>query len=50
MNFKYSQAGLGVITAVQGAALAYMTGEKIWLIGAGLMLANLPYTLLFIMV
>nr|CAD2140629.1 unnamed protein product [Meloidogyne enterolobii] len=43
------QASLALFTSFVGTGMTYRTGDKIWLLGAGLMFLNLPYTFIFIM-
>lgn len=42
------QAGLAALSGIMGAAVAYKSGDKTWLIGTGLMLANWPFTVFFV--
>jgi hypothetical protein len=44
------QAGLAALSGIMGAAVAYKSGDKTWLIGTGLMLANWPFTVFFVKV
>lgn len=43
------QGGLAVLSALMGMVAAWSTGEWGWAVGATLMLANWPYTLLCIL-
>jgi hypothetical protein len=43
------QGGLAVLSGLAGLAAGWVSGEWIWAVGAVLMLANWPYTLLFIL-
>jgi hypothetical protein len=43
------QASIAVASGVLGAAAWWVSGESLWLVGAGLMLVNWPFTLLVIM-
>jgi hypothetical protein len=42
------QAGLAVLASLAGALAFWRTRRSLWLIGAALMLANLPFTLIVI--
>ena len=46
--FNY-QGGLAVLSGLAGLAEAWLSGNWCWAIGAGLMLANWPYTLAVIL-
>ena len=39
------QGGLAVLSGVAGGISALVTGDWLWLLGAGLMIANWPYTI-----
>lgn len=43
------QGGLAVLSGLSGIATAWMTVDWYWLIGAALMIANWPYTILGIL-
>lgn len=43
------QGGLAVLSAIAGFAAVWLTGDWGWAVGAALMLANWPYTLLGIL-
>jgi hypothetical protein len=43
------QSGLAIAGGVSGLAVCYMSGEWLWALGSGLLLANWPFTLLAIM-
>lgn len=43
------QGGLAVVSGLAGLAAGWLSGNWIWGVGAALMLANWPYTLLFIL-
>jgi Domain of unknown function (DUF1772) len=46
--FNY-QGGLAVLSGLAGLSQAWLSGDWYWAIGAGLMLANWPYTLAVIL-
>jgi len=46
---KMMQASLALVSTLLGLLAAYLTGQWIWLIGAALILAPWPWTLLIIM-
>jgi hypothetical protein len=43
------QAPIAVVSALLGAAAWWTTGDPLWAVGAAIMIANWPYTLLAIM-
>ena len=46
---KMMQASLALLATLAGLLAAYESGRAIWLLGAALMLASWPYTLIVIM-
>ena len=46
---KLMQASLALLATLAGLLAAYESGRAIWLLGAALMLASWPYTLIVIM-
>ena len=46
--FNY-QGGLAVLSGIAGLVQAWLSGDWRWVLGAGLMLANWPYTLAVIL-
>ncbi len=46
---KMMQASLALLATLAGLLAAYESGRAIWLLGAALMLASWPYTLMVIM-